>query len=446
MSTQTAPELSTFQVRLKPTPAQKLVLNLMIKVTNHAYNWCIHLVETKGFKPKQYDLEKVVGKTNSKDVDPDLRMPDDDWFFDNKLSRIKTRAVRQYASDYQIGLKKVKKREYASKMRVEEGKSALEITPGKNLPTEFKTELENEVNGYIAFQKECVNPMSELQIKRYKPKKPEMCLMIFNTSMKGPVLLSRPVSRLPPLDHDMKIIKRPDKKFILCIPCKQSYTRKDFSATEKTFAAIDPGIRTFATVYEPENNNFIEFGNESWFKSSKIQKIQKQIDETNALLTKVRQRGRGAAIIENYERRLKKLHFKIKKKVDGLHGKINGHIRKNYSQVAWGDMAPKQILMKDGLTHGTKRKMQMLSHGRQHEKLARIEGVTMQNEKYTSMTCSRCGYVNKKLGSASRYVCPNCEQDIGRDENASINIWRKYTGTFFRTIGGEHVYEDDVKK
>ncbi|UCX57035.1 ORF44 [Haliotid herpesvirus 1] len=445
MSTKNAPELSTFQVRLKPTSAQKLALNLMIKVTNHAYNWCIHLVETKGFKPKQYDLQKVVAKTNSKDVDPDLRMSDDDWFFDNKLSTIKLTAIRQYASNYQIGLKKVKKREYASKMRVKEGKPALEITPGKNLPTEFKTELENEVSGCIAVQKLFVKPMSDLHIKRYKPRKPEMCLMILDASMKGPVLLARPVSHLPPLDHDMKIIKRPDKKFILCIPCEQSYTRKDFSTTEKTLAAVDPGVRTFATVYEPENNKFIEFGGEKWLSNSKIAKIQDKIDRINGEFQRAVERGDNRTADE-FKRCLKKLHFKIKNKVDGLHRHVNGHIRKNYSQVAWGDMAPKQILMKDGLTHRTKRKMQMLSHGRQHEKLARIEGVTMQNEKYTSMTCSRCGYVNKKLGSAARYVCPNCEQDIGRDENASINIWRKYAGTFFRTIGGEHVYEDDVKK
>ena len=43
----------------------------------------------------------------------------------------------------------------------------------------------------------------------------------------------------------------------------------------------------------------------------------------------------------------------------------------------------------------------------------------------TSKTCSRCGYVNKKLKNERVFVCPNCGLEIDRDLNAAINLTNK---------------------
>ncbi len=59
---------TTFSVGLRPTKHQRQVLNEMLRVSNHAYNWCVFLVREKEFKPSAFDLMKVVSKTNSVDV------------------------------------------------------------------------------------------------------------------------------------------------------------------------------------------------------------------------------------------------------------------------------------------------------------------------------------------------------------------------------------------
>jgi putative transposase len=43
----------------------------------------------------------------------------------------------------------------------------------------------------------------------------------------------------------------------------------------------------------------------------------------------------------------------------------------------------------------------------------------------TSKTCSRCGYVNKRLKNERVFVCPKCGLEIDRDLNAAINLAKK---------------------
>jgi len=51
--------------------------------------------------------------------------------------------------------------------------------------------------------------------------------------------------------------------------------------------------------------------------------------------------------------------------------------------------------------------------------------VVKVNPRNTSKTCSRCGYVNRRLKDERVFVCPKCGLEIDRDLNAAINIARK---------------------
>jgi putative transposase len=42
-------------------------------------------------------------------------------------------------------------------------------------------------------------------------------------------------------------------------------------------------------------------------------------------------------------------------------------------------------------------------------------------EEYTSKTCSKCGYIHKKLGSNKRFTCPSCGHKLDRDLNGAFN-------------------------
>ena len=48
--------------------------------------------------------------------------------------------------------------------------------------------------------------------------------------------------------------------------------------------------------------------------------------------------------------------------------------------------------------------------------------VVIQDESYTSKTCTCSGSINKSLGGNKRFVCDACGLDIGRDVNGAMNI------------------------
>ena len=49
--------------------------------------------------------------------------------------------------------------------------------------------------------------------------------------------------------------------------------------------------------------------------------------------------------------------------------------------------------------------------------------VTFINEYKTSMTCHNCKKENKELGGSHVFKCKGCNIELGRDINASINIY-----------------------
>ncbi|HYR03778.1 MAG TPA: transposase, partial [Nitrososphaerales archaeon] len=59
---------------------------------------------------------------------------------------------------------------------------------------------------------------------------------------------------------------------------------------------------------------------------------------------------------------------------------------------------------------------------------ARWAGVPVEyvSPAYTSMTCSVCGYINRKLKVTDRsWLCPRCGAKLDRDPNSAINIERR---------------------
>jgi len=75
----------------------------------------------------------------------------------------------------------------------------------------------------------------------------------------------------------------------------------------------------------------------------------------------------------------------------------------------------------------THRALSRMAHYRFQQRLlfsAQQRGVQVHlvSEAFTSKTCSRCGFLHRKLGSADTFACPACSHTIDRDLNASRNI------------------------
>lgn len=143
--------------------------------------------------------------------------------------------------------------------------------------------------------------------------------------------------------------------------------------------ALDPGVRTFQTAYD-SNNNVIEFGNND---------IYSNIDAST-----------------------------IKK----IHTKIISYLCKNYNLV----LIPRLII-----PHSTDPYLDAWDHPAFVDKLfahakkchVRCKIIEVE-ESWTSKTCSGCGKINNP-GRSKIYECSRCDLVIDRDINGARNILLK---------------------
>ena len=58
-------------------------------------------------------------------------------------------------------------------------------------------------------------------------------------------------------------------------------------------------------------------------------------------------------------------------------------------------------------------------------------------EEYTSKTCGKCGFINKKLGANKIFNCNKCKLQIDRDLNGARNILLKFLTENIGLIDGQ---------
>ena len=413
------PFMTTFSVGLKPTKHQKSKLNEMLKVSNRAYNYCNWLVNQKDFKPKHFDLQKVVAKTNPTDIDDHLKMDNNDWYFDNKMSMIKNTSCKNYGTMYKSTQTKQKKKKV--------------ILKDKDI--QFLRE------GSFQVPKKNVNLLTEQMCAdaNIRPRLISIMADNFSASRQNVkerfLKLSKSTSKIPPINHDVRIKKRVNGKFVLQIPCDPIYTRKQIEETPDAMCGIDPGGRSFNTIYDPSNVKCFQVGIEK--DKAQIKIYEQQIDRAHFNLTKAIEKKQVQAK-ENRITQLKKLHLKLKTFVHHIHLALSSELVANYKHVALGKLDVSPIVKKDRpnpLNRKSNRQLLCWRHYQFRQRLLnRAIGtncnVIIQDEAYTSQQCGRCGYRNKSLGSSLTYECPKCDYETHRDVNGARNILLKSLDMF----------------
>ncbi|KAH3690924.1 hypothetical protein DPMN_192748 [Dreissena polymorpha] len=410
--TQSDKFLTSFSVGIRPTKHQKRVLNEMLRVSNYTYNWCLWLVNEKGIRPHQFELQKIVCKTNANDVDPQYRIENDDWFFNNRMTSVKTTSCKNFYTSYKAAKSlKSKLKRPMSVSNIVQGSFCVPKLFIRNLSSkDVSIDNINMLNRYI-----CMIP--ENFEKRSKPK--ERFLK-----------LAKPITKIPPFDHDVKIVKRADGMFILNIPCDPKYTRRNASndTIDKRVCGIDPGGRTFATVYDPIDCCVFQVGIKE-DKQYVISKLHNKIDHAQMHLRKAQNKKQQQAARERIVS-LKKTHLKLKTFVDDIHLKLSSHLVKEYQFVALGKINVAPLVKKKHLSKRAKRDLLYWQHYRFRQRLTHRTTNTecildVQNEAYTSKTCGVCGTINKNLEKSETFYCDNCKYNTHRDVNGARNILLK---------------------
>lgn len=204
------------------------------------------------------------------------------------------------------------------------------------------------------------------------------------------------------------------KKFILKIPYEKSIIKV---LKRNNVCALDPGMRTFQTVYTPQGNCY-EICTER--TSHQIKTLINKVHNPKGEKTK------------KYKERLRE---KICNKIKDLHWKTCNFLCKSFDIILIGNMSTKSIISKTkNLAKTTKNYCTALSHylfkQRLQSKSQEYENIFKEvDESYTSKTCGGCGSINENLGSKKIFSC-SCSFKCDRDVNGARNILIKYLCKF----------------
>jgi putative transposase len=227
------------------------------------------------------------------------------------------------------------------------------------------------------------------------------------------------------LAYDARLVRTRLGEYYLCVPTTLEY-RDENQAPEPTLAsvaALDPGVRTFMTVYSADAE-VVEWG---LGDTTRIHRLCVAFDRLQA-------RARSTTITHRKRYRLVRaglrIQAKIRRIVDEVHRKLAKWLCENFRVVLVPKFETQQMVTKGHrrLNSKTARAMCTWSHYRfrmhLHAKAREFPWcrIVDTTEEFTSKTCGLCGMVDGKLGGKKRYMCTSCGYDVDRDHNGARNI------------------------
>ena len=182
--------------------------------------------------------------------------------------------------------------------------------------------------------------------------------------------------------------------------------------------AIDPGVRTFATLYSPELSGKVGFQD--------VGRIQRLCHYLDGLVSEIsKSSGKRKYRLRKAANRLR---WKIKDLVKEMHTKLAVWLCKTFRIVFLPTFNTSDMVLKGGrkISSRSVRQMLTLSHYSFKQTLKGLAErysttVIDVNEAYTSKTCSACGRIHK-IGSKKQLVC-ECGCLIDRDVNGARGIF-----------------------
>jgi IS605 OrfB family transposase len=178
------------------------------------------------------------------------------------------------------------------------------------------------------------------------------------------------------------------------------------------WCSIDPGEKTFSTVYNPFDREVFFIGNNERknFNDSTIDKLQASIAVKK---TKSKIRALQRARNRNKNKQLE------------MHHKIANFLCSNFKHIIVPDYGIKSMKLNSTVNRSMRNLgfYQFLTFLK-HKCSERGVKLYIVNESYTTQACSNCGDLNQPIDRS--YLCNGCKMDIHRDANGAVNIGLKH--------------------
>jgi putative transposase len=216
-------------------------------------------------------------------------------------------------------------------------------------------------------------------------------------------------------------------RYFLIIPVEEKTTSCD---NQTRVVALDPGVRTFQTFYNPEFSGMIGEGD--------MGRITRLCTHLDALISK-----RDKSISRKrlrYNKAIKRMRHRIRNLIDEIHHKTSRFLVDNFDVIFLPsfDVSEMAKRAKRKINSKTVRSMLTWSHYRfkcflknKCEEFNKV--LLIVNESYTSKTISWNGKINYSLGGSK--VVKDKNHCIPRDINGARNIWVKSVSRILETLG-----------
>jgi len=198
-------------------------------------------------------------------------------------------------------------------------------------------------------------------------------------------------------------------------------------ASRLRIASLDPGVRTFMTIFDVHGQLALEWGKGDMGLIARLlhhlDRLQSKRDHMD---TRARQRYRLNRAMERVRQRVRNL-------VDDCHHRLAKFLCESYDHILIPVFETSKMSRKATrkIDSETVRSMLTWSHYRFRTLLTNKAReypwvkVHMVTEEYTSKTCTGCGHLKNNLGGAKVYDCSACQSRWDRDVAGARNIYLK---------------------
>ncbi|MCK9430714.1 MAG: RNA-guided endonuclease TnpB family protein [Candidatus Omnitrophica bacterium] len=219
----------------------------------------------------------------------------------------------------------------------------------------------------------------------------------------------------------LKIYKKDDNYFASITYEKQEQP----VVTTNNLISIDLGKKNLVSYFNPNENTGVIYN--SKFLSKNQKHLDKRIDELKSIRDTKKKFSRNWKHINN---KIKKLCSKKKTQTNLTLQKLSKDLTKLDSIILIGELTNLKQNIKSDYLCKLNRQMQgnwnlsTFIHLLEYKSKLKGNQVIKVNEAWTSKTCCKCGSINNDLTLSDReYIC-ECGNNINRDINGAINIYK----------------------
>jgi putative transposase len=224
------------------------------------------------------------------------------------------------------------------------------------------------------------------------------------------------------IEHDCRLIMDKLGRFYLHVPMHLEYAFENQEGKKECWASLDPGVRTFMTLYSPDGIA-MRFGHND---NIRLLRLCKHLDKL--ISKRSNTKGRKKRKLLKAEQRIR---YKVKSLVDDVHWKVINYLLNNFTNIVIPPFAVKDMSKKVNrvINNKTSRCLYTWRHFTFRQRLlqkAKLRNVNVfvRGEEFTTKTCTNCGNLNNVQGKKT-ICCSQCHVTVERDVSGARNIFLK---------------------